>query len=170
MTGNPVLFTTVNSEKSFWSVNPDVIAMDIMKATKEKIFSDHITKDGNLVINDPSKGAAQNLMDVKKIAGIDVTASIPSSYLETMGRITNVPIWYKEDELLAYLQHYGVIGVRRETAYSREEDGTAKPHQKRSDLHTFKRGQNLPIGINLGFTCHPVAEYVAPPVQCFKGL
>lgn len=165
--GIPVVFRTSDPNSSFWKVNPNCIARDIVKETQEKVLSHRITRDGNLVINVASEGSANSLLLLKTIAGIEVEALIPDSYLKVMGRITDIPTWYSAEQLLHYLRPCGVIAVKRDVVFSREEDGTSKSYDKRSVVLTFRPGHTLPADVCLGFTCHPVSEYVPPPTQCF---
>lgn len=154
--GIPVYFKVTGQNNSFWKVNPNLIAREIIRETQEKVLSHRITREGNLVIVVGSEVSANSLLLMKSLAGIDVEVYIPSSYLQTMGRITDVPRWYTQEQLLEYLGPCGVIGVKREVVFSREADGSSVPHTKKSVILTFRPGDQLPRDVTLGFTCHPV--------------
>lgn len=163
-----MIFKCVQPDASFWKVNPNLVAQDILRATQEKIISHKINRQGHLIICVRSERSAKTLLATKFVAGIEIAAAVPDSYLRTLGRISNVPRRYSDSQLLEYLRHYGITHVRREMAFSREEDGSAKAFPKSSVVLTFHPGTPLPRDVCLGFNCHPVTEYIAPPVQCFK--
>ncbi|KAG0440765.1 hypothetical protein HPB47_016184 [Ixodes persulcatus] len=48
--GIPEVFKTVNSEKSFWRINPNVVANEVIGIAKEKLLSHRINKDAALLL------------------------------------------------------------------------------------------------------------------------
>ncbi|XP_064469919.1 uncharacterized protein LOC135384635 [Ornithodoros turicata] len=166
--GIPVVFRCKSDSDSFWNVNPDLIAHDILTATQEKVLHHRINKQGTLILHVSSEHSARRLLSLKSLSSIPVEPRIPASYTRTMGRISGVPRRYSEDQLLEFFKPRGVTAVKREMAFSRESDGSATAITKSSVLLTFQTGLMLPAEIPLGFTYYRVSEYIDPPVQCFN--
>ncbi|CAN8029586.1 unnamed protein product [Ixodes persulcatus] len=115
--GIPVVFKTINSEKSFWRINPNVVANEVIGIAKEKLLSHRINKDGSLAVSVESLLVANRLLAVTSLCIIEVTTSVPESYSRNLGKIKGVPLKYSDGELLKYLKDFGVIYVQRQIAY-----------------------------------------------------
>lgn len=166
--GIPVVFKPITSEQSFWRVNPNTIANEILNITKEKLLSHRINKDGSMTVSVASLQSANRLLAVTSLSAIEVTTSVPNSYSRNLGKIKGVPLEYSDDELLEYLKDFGVISVQRQVSYRRQDDGNTVSRKTESVLLHFRPDRAMPQRILLGFTSHPVDEYFGPPVQCFK--
>ncbi|XP_042148626.1 uncharacterized protein LOC121837166 [Ixodes scapularis] len=94
--GIPVVFKTVNSEKSFWRINPNVVANEVIGIAKEKLLSHRINKDGSLAVSVESLLAANRLLAVTSLCTIEVTTSVPESYSRNLGKIKGVPLEYSD--------------------------------------------------------------------------
>ncbi|CAN7945588.1 unnamed protein product [Ixodes hexagonus] len=122
--GIPVVFKPTKPRSSFWHVNPNVLASEILQVSQEKLLSHRFTSDGSLAVNVTSLTSANRLLAVSTLAGITCAATVPKSYSKSIGKITGVPVEYREDELLEYLKDYGVLSLRRQASYHRHEDDT----------------------------------------------
>ncbi|KAM7291266.1 uncharacterized protein ISCGN_027839 [Ixodes scapularis] len=165
--GIPVVFKTVNREKSFWRINPNVVANEVIGIAKEKLLSHRINKDGSLAVSVESLLAANRLLAVTSLCTIEVTPSAPESYSRNLGKIKGVPLEYSDGELLEYLKDFGVLYVQRQIAYRRQDDGKVEEHKTESVILRFRPDRPMPQRILMGFTSHPVEEYFGPPIQCF---
>ncbi|KAH6948296.1 hypothetical protein HPB50_023350 [Hyalomma asiaticum] len=69
-TGIPVIFKLTDPDASFWKVNPNKLASEVVTAAKEKVQSFHVNRDGNFFVRpaDPSKCAR-----VLRVAGSPIT-------------------------------------------------------------------------------------------------
>ncbi|KAH9364201.1 hypothetical protein HPB48_016459 [Haemaphysalis longicornis] len=166
--GIPILFKPVAPEASFWKVNPNVVAREVVAVAKEQVLSHRINRDGSLSLSVPSLAAAQRLLETSKIASLDVKAEIPRSYCLNFGRITDVPIEYTEHCLLEYLKEVGVVSVCRQKSFVPGEDGSVEERPLRSVVLQFRPDRPMPTRVFLGFTSHPVTEYFGTAIQCYK--
>lgn len=98
-TGIPVVFKPTTPNKSFWRVNPNVLANEIIAVTQEKIVSHKINKEGNLSVNVSSLDSANKLLAVTSLGEIQVTAHIPETYSRNYGKVKHVPLGYSNDEI-----------------------------------------------------------------------
>ncbi|KAM7304529.1 uncharacterized protein ISCGN_014429 [Ixodes scapularis] len=165
--GIPVILKPTGT-KSFWKVNPNSIANDILAVTQEKILSHRINKDGSLTVHLASLCSANKLLALHSIGSVEVTAHVPETYSKNLGKIKNVPLEYSNSALLEYLLDNGVTSVQRQIAYYRKEDGSIEEQPSESVLLVFRTDRPMPQRVFLGFTSHPVEEYFGSPVQCFK--
>lgn len=166
--GIPILFKPIVSEASFWKVNPNVVAREVVAVAKEQVLNHRINRDGSLSLSVPSLAAAQRLLETSKIASLEVRAEIPRSYCLNFGRITDVPIEYTEHCLLEYLKEVGVVSVCRQKTFVPREDGSVEERLLRSIVLQFRPDRPMPTRVFLGFTSHPVTEYFGTAIQCYK--
>ncbi|CAN8007913.1 unnamed protein product [Ixodes pacificus] len=166
--GIPILFHPTSRETSFWKVNPNVLAREVLGIAQEKILSHRIAKDGSLSVSVASLPAANKLLVQTSLAGIEVRATTPRSYSENMGKIKGVPLQYSDSDLLEYLKDNGVLTVQRQVAYHRQEDGTSVARPKDSVILRFTQDRPMPPRVYLGFTSHTVEEYFGSPLQCYQ--
>ncbi|CAN7999039.1 unnamed protein product [Ixodes hexagonus] len=166
--GIPILFHPTSREISFWKVNPNVLAKEVLGIAQEKILSHRIAKDGSLSVSVASLPAANKLLAQTSLAGIEVRATTPRSYSENMAKIKGVPLQYSDVDLLEYLKDNGVLAVQRQVAYQRQENGTSVATPKDSVILRFTQDRPMPPRVYLGFTSHPVEEYFGSPIQCYQ--
>ncbi|KAH7963627.1 hypothetical protein HPB52_022295 [Rhipicephalus sanguineus] len=112
--GVPVIFKPTQTDRSFWKVNPNLLASAVVTTAQEKVLSHRLNKDGSLMVTISSVPAANRLLAVTDLAGIAVEARVPYSYSATYGRIRDVPVEYSDDDLKEYLSEQGVISVKRQ--------------------------------------------------------
>ncbi|XP_064460926.1 uncharacterized protein LOC135370905 [Ornithodoros turicata] len=165
--GIPVLFKPVDSGKSFWKVNPNVVAKTIRSAAQESILRHRVNADGSMCVFVQTEGAVSNLMTLSEVAGVAVTVTIPSSYVNNMGKIYDVPLEYTDEELTSYLGEDGVIAAWRQVRHVSHEDGSDQYTPLRNVILTFKSNRRIPEEVKFGFSTHKVHEYVESPVQCY---
>lgn len=166
--GIPVLFKPSLPEKSFWNVNPNVVAKTIRSAAQESILHHRINRDGSMCVFVQSEGAVANLMSLQVVAGIAVMVTIPTSYVKNMAKVYDVPLEYTDEALASYLEDDGVIAARRQVRHIFHEDGSEEYIPLKNVILTFQSNKKLPLEINLGFATHKVHEYVEGPVQCYR--
>lgn len=167
-TGIPIMFKASNPMASFWLVNPNNLAAEIVAVAQEKLLSHQFTKDGSLVVNVSSLTSANKLLAITALAGIPCTSNVPASYSRSVGKITGVPREYKDEQLLEYLKDTGVTTVRRQASYIRNDDETITVKLHESVILTFRPDKPMPTKVFLGFTSHPVQEYFGVAMQCFR--
>ncbi|KAM7308884.1 uncharacterized protein ISCGN_012515 [Ixodes scapularis] len=165
--GIPIVFKSTKAQ-SFWKVNPNRIANEIVTTAQEKVSSHKITKDGSLVVSVASLSSANKLLALKTVAGIDVAANVPQSYSRNLGKIKNVPNEYTEEQLLEYLTDKGVMSVKRQIAYVPQGDGSVVKQPRDRVILQFREDCPMPTRVFLGFTSHPVEEYFGQAVRCFR--
>lgn len=73
----PIVFKEVNAGSSFWLVNPNKLANEIISLTQEKLLTQQINKDENLVVSVSSLTPANKLLAVTTLAGSAVSPSVP---------------------------------------------------------------------------------------------
>lgn len=166
--GIPVLFSPIKDNHSFWRVNPNTIASEIVAVIHDKITSHNINRDGSLSVRVASLEAANKLLTLTTLASIDVSVKVPDSYSRNFGKIKGIPLEYTDSELLDYLKNDGVMSVQRQVAYPRSDDGQVSPRPSTSVLLQFRPDHPIPHRVHLGFTSHVVDEYFGPPVQCLN--
>ncbi|KAH7962814.1 hypothetical protein HPB52_018067 [Rhipicephalus sanguineus] len=105
--GVPVIFKPTQPNRSFWKVNPNLLASAVVTTAQEKVLSHRLNKDGSLMVTMSSVPAANRLLAVTDLAGIAVEARVPYSYSATYGRIQDVPVEYSDDDLKEYLSEQG---------------------------------------------------------------
>ncbi|KAM7291270.1 hypothetical protein ISCGN_027843 [Ixodes scapularis] len=120
--GIPILIKPTNAGSSFWRVNPNAIASEILAVSQEKLIAHRFTKDGSLAVNVASLASANKLLAITTLVGVTCTATVPKSYSRNIGKITGVPLEYTEEELLEFLKDFGVLSLRRQASYYRRED------------------------------------------------
>ncbi|XP_049520311.1 uncharacterized protein LOC125944157 [Dermacentor silvarum] len=166
--GIPVVFRPSEEGHTFWQVNPNRVSSEIVSAAKEKVQSFRVNGDGSFSVSVASVASAKNLLLLQEVAGLQVKPYIPASYTRNVGKIHHVPLQYTEGQLLEFLKDFGVISVRRQARYYRLEDGTVKSRSLYSVILHFRDDKPMPQRIHLGFTSHPVEEYLGPALRCYN--
>lgn len=166
--GIPVIFKPTVAGSSFWRVNPNKIAQEIVATAQEKVQSQRINNDGSLSVTVASLQSANKLLEMSNVAGINVTTCVPQSYSRNMGKIKDVPLQYTDAELLEYLRDAGVISVRRQVGYTPQPNGNIQASLRSSVILQFRDDVPMPQRVLLGFTSHPVEEHFGPTIRCFR--
>lgn len=166
--GITVMFRPICKERSFWRVNPNSLADEVLDIAQEDILSSRITKAGSLLVTVSSRLAANRLLFQTHLSGVDVETVVQTCYWNNLGKIRGVPVEYSDNDLLEYLKEEGVVGVQRQIAYEMHGDGSSTPHLPGSVILSFARGISMPPRVRLGFTSYFVEEYFGAPVRCFK--
>lgn len=167
-TGIPVVFKPVVTGSSFWRVNPNRIAQEILAAAQEKVQSHKISKDGSLIVTVASLESANKLLSLSNVATVDVTTSVPQSYSKNMGKINDVPLEYTDAELLDYLKDAGVMSVRRQVSFAPQSNGNIQATYREGVILQFRDDCPMPQRVVLGFTSHPVEEYFGSAKRCYR--
>ncbi|XP_040074364.1 uncharacterized protein LOC115317118 [Ixodes scapularis] len=162
-TGIPLIIKPKEQGTSFWRINPNRIAKEIVTVSQEKLLAPRIRKDGSITVNTLTLNSTNRLLMMKSRVGIDVTVTVSESYTRNVGKVNNIPVQYSDYELLDYLKDAGVIAVQRQIAYSRKEDGSIEQQPTESVLLHFPQNHPMPARVLLGFTSHPVMEYFGTP-------
>ncbi|KAM7286493.1 uncharacterized protein ISCGN_030296 [Ixodes scapularis] len=166
--GIPVLFKLNDPSQSFWKVNPNKLAQEIVATSQEKVLSQRIDKNGGLTVTVASAEAANNLLKLNALAGIKVDVVVPQSYSKNLGKIWGVPLDYSDDQLGEYLRDDGVISAQRQMKFTRREDGPVTKHPLTTVILKFREDLQLPARIKLGFHSFPVQEHCEAPTQCYN--
>ncbi|KAL1474206.1 hypothetical protein MTO96_038157 [Rhipicephalus appendiculatus] len=111
--GVPVILKPTQHDRSFWKVNPNLLASAVVTTAQEKVLSHCLNKDGSLMVTMSSVPAANRPLAVTELAGVVVEARVPYSYSATYGRIQDVPVEYSDDDLKEYLSEQGVISAKK---------------------------------------------------------
>ncbi|XP_072144472.1 uncharacterized protein [Dermacentor andersoni] len=164
--GIPVVFRPTSEGTTFWQVNPNRVSAEIVFAAKEKVQSFRTTRDGSFSVSVASLASAKRLLMLSSVGGLEVKPFIPESYTRNVGKVKHVPLQYTDDQLLDFLKDAGVISARRQIRYSRQEDGAVKSYPLHTVILTFRDDRPIPGRIYLGFTSHPVEEYLGPALRC----
>ncbi|KAH6938938.1 hypothetical protein HPB50_015049 [Hyalomma asiaticum] len=108
-TGIPIIFKLTDPDASFWKVNLNKLASEVVTAAKEKVQSFRVNRDGNFSVSVSTVAASSRLLELTRVAGLKVTPYVPQSYVRNLGKIRHVPIQYSEEQLLEYLKDSGVV-------------------------------------------------------------
>ncbi|XP_040067805.2 uncharacterized protein LOC115318152 [Ixodes scapularis] len=160
----PLIIKPKEQGTSFWKINPNRIAKEIVTVSQEKLLAPRIRKDGTITVNTATLNSTNRLLMMNSLVEIDVTVTVSESYTRNVGKVNNIPVQYSDYELLDYLKDAGVITVQRQIAYSRKEDGSMKQQSTESVLLHFPQNHQMPARVLFGFTSHPVMEYFGTPV------
>lgn len=166
--GIPVVFRPTAEGASFWKVNPNRVSAEVVSAAKEKVQSFRTTRDGSFSVSVASLSSAKRLLMLSNVGGLEVKPFIPESYTRNVGKVKHVPLQYSDEQLLEYLRDAGVISARRQIKYYRQEDGGVTTRPLHSVILTFRDDRPIPGRIYLGFTSHPVEEYLGPALRCYN--
>ncbi|KAL1442064.1 hypothetical protein MTO96_008069 [Rhipicephalus appendiculatus] len=166
--GIPVVFRPSEEGNSFWHVNPNRAASEIVSAAKEKVQSFRVNRDGSFSVSVSSVTSAKHLLSMSEVAGLGVKPYIPASYTRNVGKIRHVPLQYTEEQLVDFLKDFGVTSARRQARFKRQEDGAIESHPLRAVILTFREDRPMPERVHLGFTSHPVEEYLGPALRCYN--
>lgn len=166
--GIPVVFRPTEEGTSFWHVNPNRVSTEIVSAAKEKVQSFRTTRDGSFSVSVTSLASAKRLLMLTNVGGLEVKPFIPESYTRNVRKVRHVPLQYTDGQLLDYLKESGVISARRQVKYYRQEDGAVMSRPLHTVILTFRDDRPIPGRIYLGFTSHPVEEYLGPALRCYN--
>lgn len=166
--GIPVVFQPTAVGCSFWRVNPNILAAEVVTAAQEKVLTHRLNKDGSLMVPVSSLAAVNRLLQISSLAGITIETRVPHSYMATYGRTQGVPLEYTDEDLGNYLRSQGVKSARRHVSYRPNDDSIVSESRRRSVILEFKSGSALPERVFLGFCSFPVTEYMGSATQCFK--
>lgn len=164
----PVVFRVTEKDKTFWEMDQNQIAQDLVDTLKKDVVYQRLSRRGQLTVCVTNADAAIKLLDVKTLAGVGVEAYIPPSLIKNEGRIIAVPYRYSEAQILDELAHYGVVGVRRELKATKMENGGLTFNPRGVVILTFKPEVTLPKRVHVGQYVFPVEEYLESPLQCFN--
>lgn len=166
--GIPIVFRPTNEGTTFWQVNPNRVSAEIVSAAKEKVQSFRTTRDGSFSVSVASLASAKRLLMLSSVGGLEVKPFIPESYTRNVGKVKHVPLQYTDEQLLEFLKDAGVVSARRQIKYYRQEDGAVTSHPLHTVILTFRDDRPIPGRIYLGFTSHPVEEYLGPALRCYN--
>lgn len=164
----PVVFRITEKNKTFWEIDPNQIAEDLVGSLQKDVVYQRLSRRGQLTVCVNNVDAAIKLLDVKTLAGVCVEAHIPPSLIKNEGKIIAVPYRYSEDQMLEELAPYGVVGVRREVKARKVENGGLTFNPRGGVILTFKPEVALPSRVHVGQYVFPVEEYLEAPMQCFN--
>ncbi|XP_055943852.1 uncharacterized protein LOC129975018 [Argiope bruennichi] len=151
-----------DKNETFNSVSPFLVQKAI-SATIGDVISTRKMRSGDLLIEVSNKKQAQQVMKMKAIAHIPVTAASHTSLnfskgVITCGELFNVPL----EEITAELKSQGVTHVRQITI-RRDEQLLPTKHY----ILTFHR-PTIPEFIYAGYIKLLVRQYIPNPLRCFK--
>lgn len=166
--GITVIFRPKCKERSFWRVNPNSLANEVLALARGNVLSSRIAEDGSLFVTVASRPLANRLLSQTRICGVDVETATPTFHSESLGNIRGVPLESSECDLLEYFRDQDVTAVQRQISYERHGDGSSTPRPKGSVNLGFTGDLPAPPRVRLGVTIYPVEEYSGTPVQCFE--
>lgn len=162
----PVVFRIVEGDRTFWDVNPNQIAHELVTILGRDVVHQRLSRRGLLTVRVATADAAIKLLDIKTLGGLSVEASIPTALLKNEGKIRTVPYRYTDQQIFEKLRHLGVVSVRRQYSLRKTEDGSVVRGPRGVIVLTFKEDVSLPTRVMLGDFSYPVEEYLEPPLQC----
>ncbi|KAH7983026.1 hypothetical protein HPB52_008822 [Rhipicephalus sanguineus] len=167
--GVQVVFTPINRKKSFNNVDQHRIIKECRKLLNYERFSHQVRSDGTLMVSCSSASGAQELLSVRRFAGIRASTCVLNWYSRRLGRIRDVPLNYTDRLLMESLRDYGVVSVRRQCAY--RVKGSSNETRKRftnSVILHFRADRHMPSHVYLGFNRFRVDRYFGAPTQCYN--
>ncbi|XP_075525077.1 uncharacterized protein LOC142557253 isoform X3 [Dermacentor variabilis] len=163
----PVVFRIVEGDRTFWDINPNQIARELVTILSRDVVHQRLSRRGLLTVRVATADAAIKLLDIKTLGGLSVEASIPAVLLKNEGKIRAVPYRYTDQQIFEKLRPLGVICVRRQYGLKKTDDGGVERGPRGVVVLTFKEDVSLPTRVNIGQFSYPVEEYLEPPLQCF---
>lgn len=91
------------------------------------MLSQRIDKN-RLLVTVASGEAANNLLKLNVLAGIEVDVTLPLSYYRNLGKLWGVPLEHTNEQLVEYLRYDKVVSAQRQMKYIRREDGYVAKH------------------------------------------
>ncbi|KAH7976112.1 hypothetical protein HPB52_008671 [Rhipicephalus sanguineus] len=172
--GIEVYFKTVGSAPSFLQLEIEKVTVDLTAAAKEPILFQRVTYNGSLVVVVRSAEAAARLLRVRNIAGYKVGVKVHSGDSNNVGKITNVPLAYSDEQLQEWFVSQGVIHARRQVVYKRQVDQRVERVPTFNVVLTFRPDKKMPTTVvprpeaaeYLGDRPFVVRPHFEPPVQC----
>lgn len=172
--GIEVYIKTVGSSPSFLQLEIEKVTLDLTAAAKEPILFQRVTYNGSLVVVVGSAEAAARLLRVRFIAGHKVGVKVHPGARNNIGKITNVPLRYSEEQLQEWFVSQGVIHARRQVLYKRKADNRVERVPTFNVILTFRPDKKMPTTVvpkpeaakHLGDRPFVVRPHFEPPVQC----
>lgn len=164
----PVVFRITEEGKTFWDINPNQVARELVDCLHRDVIHQRLSGRGNLVVSVARAEAAIKLLDVTTLGGISVEAHIPPVLLKNEGKIYAVPHRYTDEHILDVLVPIGVTAVRRQYKRSRNNSGSVNWNPKGIVILTFRPEVTLPAEVYIDGCTFRVEEYLEPPLQCMN--
>lgn len=172
--GIEIFLKTVGDAPSFLQLEIERVTTDLIEAAKEPILSQRLTYYGSLIVTVGSAEAAARLLRMRMIAGYKVSVKVKSDKRDNIGKITNVPLGYTDQELQESFVSQGVIHARRQVAYKRQVDMRVERVPTFNVILTFRPDRDMPTTIMpkaeairiLGDRPFVVRPHYEPPIQC----
>lgn len=164
----PVVFRIVEGDRTFWDINPNQIARELVTILCRDVVHQRLSRRGLLTVRVATADAAIKLLDIKTLGGLSVEASIPTVLLKNEGKIRSVPYRYTDQQIFEKLRPLGVVCVRRQFSLKKTDDGGVERGPRGVVVLTFKEDVSLPTRVNIGQYSYPVEEYLEPPLQCYN--
>lgn len=166
----PVVFRITEEDKTFWDINPNQIARELVATLQRDVIHQRLSQRGNLVVSVARAEAAIKLLDVTTLGGVSVEAHIPPVLLKNEGKICAVPHCYTDELILDALAPIGVKAVRRQYKRSIHDNGVINRNPRGIVILTFRPDVTLPPEVNIDGHTFRVDEYLEPPLQCLNCL
>lgn len=88
--GTPIVFKSVERSISFWRINPNSLAQEIVSATQDKVLTQGHNKDGTLTISVSSSASASSPLQDKILVNTPVEVRVPISYTDNVENIWSI--------------------------------------------------------------------------------
>ncbi|KAK8774107.1 hypothetical protein V5799_011353 [Amblyomma americanum] len=172
--GIEVFIKTVGDAPSFLQLEVKRVTTDLIEVVKEPIPSQRVTYNGNLIVTVGSAEAAARLLRTRQIAGYKVSVKVKSDKHSNIGKITNVPLGFTDEELQGCFVSQGVIHARRQVVYTRQADMRVERVPTFNVILTFRPDKVMPTTVvpkgeatkALGDRPFVVRPHYEPPIQC----
>lgn len=164
----PVVFRITEEGKTFWDINPNQVARELVDTLHRDVIHQRLSRRGNLMVSVARAEAAIKLLDVTTLGGVSVEAHIPPVLLKNEGKIYAVPHRYTDEQILDVLSPIGVKAVRRQYKRSWRESGVVNRNPRGMVILTFRPEVTLPTEVNIDGCTFQVEEYLEPPLQCLN--
>ncbi|XP_077546624.1 uncharacterized protein LOC144159170 isoform X2 [Haemaphysalis longicornis] len=164
----PVVFRITEEDKTFWDINPNQVARELVATLQRDVIHQRLSQRGNLMVSVARAEAAIKLLDVTTLGGVSVEAHIPPVLLKNEGKIYAVPHRYRDDQILDALAPIGVKAVRRQYKRSIHESGVINRNPRGIVILTFRPDVTLPPEVDIDGHTFRVDEYLEPPLQCLN--
>lgn len=112
-TGVPVLLVLKDETCRLQQRNILHLSSAIHATTGGKVLRHHFTAHAGLRLEVTKQDAANRVLKMKTLCGVEVQVSVSTVYLQNCGLTKGVPRLYSATQLLDYLAPQGVISVRR---------------------------------------------------------
>lgn len=159
----PVIISLLEGNSTFKSMNIKEMELFCKSITDQagEPLNSLVQSRGDLFVYPRDAVQQKKLLDLQEAAYKKIKCSLPKSSTIAKGVITNVPVEFSEEDLLAHLQEQGIEEVRRTTRQQGEE-------REATETVILSATGSLPERVKVLSMSFPVRPHFPAPFRCKK--